>query len=591
MRYRKGEKGDISLATAIIFGALITVLVFMLLNSVVSEGSLTKRDQARDQVINAAQMGVKNVLSVAHFVLQTRIPEKKVSQITQTYLSDLLPPSSNSTSTLAVNISNIYNQTKQVDPTTAYTILNYSFSLASYTTNLFFLSTKVSYTYVYTITSKGYKTTSNPNLSLTITATGKIEGSAYIENFARYALFTDKHTMADGTTKVWFTSDTRFYGPVHTNGRFAFADNPFFSDEVSSAENDAYFYHYKNGNTALAANSYPPDVPTFQAGFTRGAQKINLPESTNSQLISSLGGDPVNDLSSITSENTRNQYIRRKLGLTVNNNPPSNGIYTQTIVNGGGIFVQGDASIQFGKDNQGRAVYTITQGSTTSVFTIDTAQNKTYVKTGTNTIEINAIPNGVIYVNGATDSKGNLTNGTITSVSGTIQKDQAITLVGRKGVTITNHIKYEDDPINNRSAKNILGILAEEGDIIVDPPRDKNGNPSHTDADPSDPDLDFEIDAVLMSPKGVVQVKDYNSRTRGGSVILKGGIISKNYGAFGTFSNINKTGYGREFYYDYRMKEDYAPPSFPTTGRTIYTEGTVANPKWLKIDKWEEKWE
>ncbi|HOJ92658.1 MAG TPA: DUF4900 domain-containing protein, partial [Dictyoglomaceae bacterium] len=70
MRYRKGEKGDISLATAIIFGALITVLVFMLLNSVVSEGSLTKRDQARDQVINAAQMGVKNVLSVAHFVLQ-----------------------------------------------------------------------------------------------------------------------------------------------------------------------------------------------------------------------------------------------------------------------------------------------------------------------------------------------------------------------------------------------------------------------------------------------------------------------------------------------------------------------------------------
>ncbi|HOP95336.1 MAG TPA: DUF4900 domain-containing protein [Dictyoglomaceae bacterium] len=577
MRYRKGEKGDISLATAIIFGALITVLVFMLLNSVVSEGSLTKRDQARDQVINAAQMGVKNVLSVAHFVLQREIPKNKVSEITQTYLSNLL-----SSSSLASNISNIYNQTKQVDPTTAYTILNYSFSLASYTTNLFFLSTKVSYTYVYTITSKGYKTTSNPNLSLTITATGKIEGSAYIENFARYALFTDKHTMADGT-KVWFTSDTRFYGPVHTNGRFAFADNPFFSDEVSSAENDAYFYHYNNGNTALAANSYGLyDRPIFQKGFTRGAQKINLPESTNSQLISSLGGDPVNDLSSITSENTRNQYIRRKLGLTVNNNPPSNGIYTQTIVNGGGIFVQGDASIQFGKDNQGRAVYTITQGSTTSVFTIDTAQNKTYVKTGTKTIEINAIPNGVIYVNGA-----------ITSVSGTIQKDQAITLVGRNSVTITDHIKYEVNPIpeENRSAKNILGILAEEGNIWIDPPRDTKGNPSHTDADPSDPDRDFEIDAVLMSPKGVVQVKDYNSRIRGGSVILKGGIISKNYGAFGTFSNTNKTGYGREFYYDYRMKEDYAPPSFPTTGRTIYTEGTVANPKWLKIDKWEEKWE
>jgi hypothetical protein len=566
--FKSKENGDLSIITAITFALLITSLVFLFLNTSIEESFFVRRDQARDQVMNAAQMGIKNVLSVAHFLIQRELPKKKVSEITKEYLADLLSLNNNA---LTSNISEIYNQTKEVDPTTSYTILTYSFSLASYTTTISGIATRVFYTYVYTITSKGYKTNYNPSLSLTITTTGRIEGSVYMENFARFALFTNNHTMEDGT-RVWFTSRTIFNGPVHTNGEFAFAYTPTFTDEVSSSANTALFYN--NGfNRRLNADSNPPfDTPIFQRGFIRGAPQINLPPSTDTQLSASLGGTFTG---TFQNENQRNQYIRQMLGLPVNNNPPPNGIYTQTILNGGGIYIQGDATIQFGIDSQNRAVYTITQGSNTYVFTIDTSQNKTFVKIGNNTIEINALPNGVIYVNGA-----------INSVSGTIQKDQKITLVGRNNVKITNHIRYQDDPLNNPSAVNILGILSENGDILIDPPT------NHTDADPSDSDLDLEIDATLMAPRGVVQVVNYNTRPPRGAVILTGGIISNFYGAFGTFSGTGQiSGYSREFYYDYRMREGYAPPFFPTTGRTLLQEGRTEDPRWLKVDRWEERWE
>jgi hypothetical protein len=572
IKKRGNERGDLSLITAITFAFLITSLVFLLLNTAIEQSAFVRRDKAKDQVINFAQMGIKNVISVARFLIQTELPKRRVSDITQEFLSNLLSPNN---SDFTSNIDTIYNQTKNTDPTTSYTILNYSFSLISYTTTTSGIATRVFYTYVYTITSKAYKVNYNPSLSLTITSQGKIEGSVFMENFARFALFTNNNTLPDGT-RVWFTSRTIFRGPVHTNGEFAFAYTPTFTDQVSSSASTALFYN--NGNSIrLSANSNPPnDTPIFQRGFIRGAPQINLPPTTDAQLSASLGGTFTG---TFQNDNQRNQYIRQMLGLPVNNNPPPNGIYTQTILNNGGIYIQGDVnSIQFGVDSQNRAVYTITQGSNTFVFTIDTSQNKTFLRIGNNTLEINSIPNGIIYVNGA-----------INSVSGIIQRDQKITLCARNNITITDHISYQDDPRNNPSAVNIFGILSENGNIIINPPEP----PTSPDADPSDSDWDLEIDATLMAPRGVVQVANYNTRTARGDVILTGGIISNNYGAFGTFTGAGQpnSGFGRQFWYDYRMREGYAPPFFPTTGRTLIQDGRTDDPRWLKIDKWEEKWE
>lgn len=44
-------------------------------------------------------------------------------------------------------------------------------------------------------------------------------------SFARYALFTNRHRTRSNSS-VWFTSNTLFDGPVHTNERFNFSFNP-----------------------------------------------------------------------------------------------------------------------------------------------------------------------------------------------------------------------------------------------------------------------------------------------------------------------------------------------------------------------------
>ncbi len=84
---------------------------------------------------------------------------------------------------------------------------------------------KINYFYNYTIQSTGRVSNPSPNLAKNIILTGSFNVSVIRANFSRFALFTSHHRMPSGTT-VWFTSNTNFTGPVHTNDRFSFANNP-----------------------------------------------------------------------------------------------------------------------------------------------------------------------------------------------------------------------------------------------------------------------------------------------------------------------------------------------------------------------------
>jgi hypothetical protein len=564
---RVREKGDISLITALTLAIFVTALIALLLNLPIEQSYFTRRNQARDQVLYATQIGIKSILTTARYYLKEEIGKLKVSEITEDRMRSIL---SSSNPNFINTIQFIYTNTAQVDPTTVYSLNSYSFTLSAYSASVRGgVTDYITYTYNYTIVCTGRKVNFSPLVTLTVTVTGKIEGVLRRENFARFALFTDLHLMPDGTT-VWFTDRTRFYGPVHTNGEFAFAYTPQFFDIVTSSATTALFYN--GGNTKrLAADSNPPkDVPYFAQGFIRGAGKIDLPPTTYTQLYAALSYFPGDVFPTYSPTYS---VVRSYLGLPINNNPPPDGVYTITIANGGGIYVKGDASIEFGKDSSGRAVYTITQGGNTYIFTIDLENNKTYVKIGNNTIVINKVPNGVIYV-----------DGNITSIKGLIQKDQRLSVIATYTITITNNLIYEDDPRNNPNAINVLGLLAQNGNIWIDT-KNPDGSPL----------MDPNIHGVLMSPNGVVQVMNYNTRSPAGYVHLLGGIISKRYGAFGTFSTdsngnpIPKTGYGRDFWYDYRMRTGYAPPYFPTTNRTIQ-EGNPQTQRWITIDSWVESW-
>lgn len=349
------------------------------------------------------------------------------------------------------------------------------------------------------------------------------------DNFARYALFTNHHGMPSGDT-VWFTNNTDFSGPLHTNERYSFAFNPggTFDGLVTQHLTTARFYN--NGSPFLAdADSNPPrDVPTFNADFNRGVNEINLESSVTQQNLmdEARGGDR----SSISN------------GVYV---PNSSGNLT------GGIFVKGDGSIQMGVDADGNAVYTVTQGSTTKTITVNkTAQTTTVQSGGTGPVTYNGVPDG-------TDHVGTIlyVDGGINSLKGTVQKDTEVTVSSQNDIVITDNVVYQEynagPPVNADDKTNLLGIVCWGGNVRV-------GNAA--------PD-DVNIHGTIMARNGIFTVDNYDSGASRGTATLLGGAITDFYGAFGQFNSGTGQmvhGYARNFVYDSRMATGKSPPYFPS---------------------------
>jgi hypothetical protein len=432
-------------------------------------------------------------------------------------------------------------------------------------------------------------------------------------NFAQYALFTHVHmtpnTQTSGNQAIWFTNNTSFDGPVHTNGQFRFAFFPKFgtpdtgspcntdnvrASALTSVSGTAWFNN--NGSPReLAANENvvsgvrrdAPVLPDCTPGntaddntnapatFTRGVAEIPMPSNAFSQQGVAVGRDPA-DLSPVT-----NLQVRQAIPELANNSDAvPTGIYVPVLdANGngvsdasealaGGVYVQGDLSsltLSLGGPSNNLAVYTFVQGSQTVVVTVDRVQNRTTVSNtawpSPQTRVFNGVPKGwqqpdpdlasamIIFV-----------NGNLSSLSGTLEEKEQATIVASGRIDITNHLRYESPPDpydSNSNPTNLLGLYSATGDIRI------------TSAAPND----LVIHGVLMagSPSDTYQssvhVQNYNSGSPRGSVHLIGGLIEEYYGAFGTFSSSTgqqQTGYGRSFVYDRRMGRGFSPPYFPT---------------------------
>ncbi len=354
---------------------------------------------------------------------------------------------------------------------------------------------------------------------------GEFEITVQRGNFARYALFTFHHRAPWGAT-VWFTERTNFTGPVHTNERFSFANNPgaHFTEEVTQHYTKARFYN--NGWSILKdSESNPPyDVPIFDSGFSRGVDELNLESAiTQADLKTQALGDMTE--------------------------PESNGIYVPN--NGtsltGGIYIRGNSTIEMQVDDDGNAVYTITQGGDTKIITLDYDSKQTTIQTAQGTDTYSGLPEGVDGEGVIIYAKDNITN-----FSGIVQKDSQVTVSSEKDIIINNHIHYQEynegPPVNAEGYTNLLGIISWGGDVRIGT---------------SAPD-DLEIHGIVMAPDGVFTVDNFYSGSPRGEVTLLGGIITDYYGPFGTFSGTTPiSGYGRNFVYDARMLAGMAPPYFP----------------------------
>ena len=360
------------------------------------------------------------------------------------------------------------------------------------------------------------------------------------DNFAKFALLTNHHTLPSGTV-VWFTSKTNFSGPVQTNERISVAFNPSgtFDGIVTQQYANARFYN--NGSPILlnADNNAPRDVPTFNAGFTRGASAIAMATSVQKQ-------DLMNEA---------------RAGDTT----PGNGIFLAQSGNNltGGIYVKGNSTLNMGVSNN-NAVYTIIQGATTKAITVDRTNNQTTVVTNGSSHVYGGVPDGV-------DKIGTIVyaDGSITSLGGTIQNQTELTISSASDVIISNHIKYSDYTPgtgtpgtsgyvapNATGTKNLLGIVSWNGNVRI-------GTTAPN---------DLNIHGTIMVPNGIFTADNYNGGSPRGTVTLLGGIISNYYGALGTFSGSTGallTGFGRNFVYDGRMLIGKSPPYFPSMQKYI----------------------
>lgn len=368
---------------------------------------------------------------------------------------------------------------------------------------------------------------------------GNITARVQRQTFANYALFTNAQETETGSA-VWFTEKTIFYGPVHTNNQFHFANNPSgtFYDEVTQVQAKADFYN--NGSPVTLDNSKngTRDVPVFFKTFKRGADLISTSTSTleADMKTQALGTASCTDICL----------------------PSASGALTN------GIYVNGNATLALSVSND-KAVYTVTRTSNgaSRVITVDRAAGQTTV--------LDPATHVTSSYSGLPDGKSNVgtiifVDGSVSALSGTVQKDTQLTIGAHADVSVTNDIVYTNrtagsgtpgtadyvPPSVSGTGANLLGIVSWNGNVYI--------------STSSSVQEDIEIDASVMALNGVFKVLNYDSGVYRGQATILGSVITKNYGAFGTFSNgETQTGYGRNFIYDTRMQHWDSPPYFPST--------------------------
>lgn len=387
-------------------------------------------------------------------------------------------------------------------------------------------------------------------------------------SFARYALFTNHHYMSAAdeasTRNISFTSRTLLSGPVHTNQTFTFTGTPYFGGQVTSAgcpagyiaqgatscgaaaKPGATFGSTFRTLTDEAAPSFDGVTPHFAAGTPPvwNADFIPMPANSNDQQGAAQSGGlaltgtvDALSLSRIQVDGAERQQIE----------------WTQGAVT---------TRLSYGED---RRLY-LWNGSDWTPAVKDPATGA-YVAGG-----MPAEFNGVIHVEGQIANLNGGPNAEQPAPTGaSVASFAGITVAASGDIAITSNLTYTDPPCtgdnapgtpapcDNLNAKNILGVYSSAGNVELVSPR---SCPTSTCTSLGN---DPRIHAVLMASEGSVRVRGYDQGAPLGSVHLLGGIIENYYGGFGTFGGDRAvSGYDRNFVYDQRTYDGYAPPSFPT---------------------------
>lgn len=444
---------------------------------------------------------------------------------------------------------------------------------------------KFTYTYAYSITVQGQsRGTENTVLSDNgqVTIVSNTSQQNIIKNFAAYGMFIDQYALCSGTLVPGTIT-----GPVFTNGSWNFGTSGkyTFTDPVGQAGADA---GYENGGcTSVAGPSGAGISPTFKQGFNLSQAKVPLPQDSYNQERAVLDGigtsnTPVTntDLNSTLRDVNRNPYPSggTSSGVFLPYTSTTVGGKTVNTFKGGGIFVQGDANVILTPaatctPASCAQTYKITQGSTTTIVTVDSAANQTTIQqgvSGTPTV-ITGVPDQFDPSNGSLVGPDTMlyVNGNITSLSGpgqgqpAIQNATALTITAASNVTVTGDILYKQEPVylsgsnvdqlTGNDTGQCLGIFTAGGNIDMHNSQ-SNGN------------LEIDASLAMISQGGSGGLTNTGSQIN--TLTIVGGRIQN------TIQNINTT--TRNVLFDRRFANGFAPPWFPST--TLAPNGVNNSP-------------
>jgi Tfp pilus assembly protein PilX len=391
--------------------------------------------------------------------------------------------------------------------------------------------------YVSTASGEAYTTGSRAVIS-----EGNLRLSASRGSFSDFLIFTHVHFTPDGS-QIWFHTTGYFDGRVHSNGKMRFAYFPTFEDLVTQVPSAAAYYNEGHPVDLDADRNGTRDVPNFYGGFDRGVAPIPLPSNSFCQERAALGY--------AAADTTPVPLAQKRSALGLDPGDPSPvppGIYVPNDGSAvtGGIYIAGDADeCRLSVDGDGNQNYTITdENGITKRIVIDTANMRTEIHVGASTTELSGLPRGIMYATGGIDNLGGGDRvGDAAPVA--VGYETQLTITAVDDITVDRDITCQDMDASSC----VLGLYSSGGDVRI-----------ATDA----PD-DIMLDTFVMATGGygAFTVDDYKHGDYRGQVHLRGGVVQRYYGPFGTFTaSGNQTGYGRDFRYDRR---GISPPYYPTT--------------------------
>jgi Tfp pilus assembly protein PilX len=338
--------------------------------------------------------------------------------------------------------------------------------------------TEYKYHYNYHMIANG-QTTGSQKASLeetgSITITAVLAPAAdTLMSFAAWGMFIDQ-SPACPTDKSYLVPGT-ISGPVFTNGGWTFSDTGtyHFTDTVGSAGGQAGYLFtnstnspcvLSSGASAQVKKNGPTIAPTFDVPPKWGQAAVPLPSNDFNQQRAVLdgkgmgpGGTPGTkpSLAEMQSQllDGKHQSYNGKSGVYL---PYSYDPSTKTATfNGGGIYVEGDASIKlstFGASGQ-RYDITDAKGNVTTIK-IDNVANTTTIDSGSGPFTITGVPRQLDPDTGnfINDSTMLYVNGNVTALQGpgqgqaAIQDDTALTITAAQNVTITGDVLYKTEPV------------------------------------------------------------------------------------------------------------------------------------------------